>query len=570
MADSATIANAYVQIMPSMEGATSNITDAIMPGVTAAGDKAGGAFGNVFSGKLGGVLKAAGAAAIAGFTIDAAAQAFTAVESGFNKVKLATGATGEQAKALESVYLDVSRNVVGSFDDIGSAVGELNTRLGIEGEQLEEASEAMMKYAKVTGQDATKATQDVASMMRNVGIPTEELTGTLDKLTKAGQAAGIDVSSLTNNITKYNAVMKEMGFTTDEQIALMAQFEISGADTATILNAMKKGVADWAKEGKDAGEEFRNFVQGVQDGSVTAGDAVEIFGTKGGLSLYEAARKGQLSFEEMFNQITGASSGALDSVYNSTLTAQEKFDLLGKTFQTGFYEIIEPIMDAIAPHMDEIIDGIKGVVEFIVNVVVPTVETIIDIFDKVYNFVSGVIALLGGDFDTFTSNMQTVFDDTGIDITDTFDGVLKGIEEIPGKVVGFFTGIGDRITEAIGSINFPTPHVTWETIRIGNAETPFSLPHVNWYDTGGIFDQPAIIGVGEKRREVVAPLEELPGLMREAGYGHDGEIVALLRAILNKDANVYLDGRELARSTVGYTDRLLGSRAALSARGGTV
>ena len=46
MAEGTTVANAFVQIMPSMEGATSNITSAVVPELTKAGDKAGAGFGS--------------------------------------------------------------------------------------------------------------------------------------------------------------------------------------------------------------------------------------------------------------------------------------------------------------------------------------------------------------------------------------------------------------------------------------------------------------------------------------------------------------------------------------------
>lgn len=425
MAEGVTVANAFVQVMPSMEGATSNITNALVPTLGGAGDKAGAQFGSAFSGKAGTLLKAAGGALAGAFAVGAMKDAFVTVEAGFNNVKSATGATGEEAEKLKAVYLDVSKSVSGSFEDIGAAVGEINTRLGLEGKELETATEQMMKYAKVTGQDATKATKDVASMMRNVGIPASEMGKTLDKFTVAGQKAGIDVASLANNVTKYNAVMKEMGFSTDEQIALMAQFELSGADTASVLNSMKKGVAQWAKEGKDAGEEFRKFVSGVQDGSVTAGDAVEIFGSKGGLSLYEAAQKGQLNFDEMYKAITEDSEGALDSVYQSTLTAQEKFDILGKNLQAGFFEIIEPLLDAIMPYVDSALAGVTEVVNGVVEAVVP--------------FIEEFSAQISPVMDTVLPQLQQVF----TDVMTTVGGIIQEV----------WPYIADIISEAMTTVS---------------------------------------------------------------------------------------------------------------------
>ena len=249
MAEGVTVANAFVQVMPSMEGVTTSLTDALVPSLGGAGDKAGKQFGSMFNGKAGAALKA-GAAALGGiFAAGALKDAYEGVEAGFNKVKLATGATGEAAKELEGVYLNVSKSVSGSFEDIGSAVGELNTRFDLQGEELEKASSQAMKYAKVTGQDATKAIQDVSRMMNNAGISADQYGHVLDLLTKAGQSAGVDVGKLTTTVTDNAASFKELGLTTEESIAMLANFEKTGANTSAILTGMKKGVAEWAKEG---------------------------------------------------------------------------------------------------------------------------------------------------------------------------------------------------------------------------------------------------------------------------------------------------------------------------------
>ena len=547
MAEGVTVANAFVQVMPSMEGATSNITNALTGALGEAGTNAGNLFGNMFSGKVGGALTKLAPMVAGVFAVDKLAESFAEVEEGLNNLKKATGATGESAKELESVYLDVSSKVVGSFADIGSAVGEINTRLGLQGEDLEKASEAMMKYAKVTGQDATQATQDVASMMRNVGIPSEELANTLGKLTVAGQQAGIDVSSLANNVTKYNSVMKQLGLSTDEQIALMAKFEVSGADTATILNAMKKGVAEWAKEGKDARVEFENFVTGVQNGTVTAGDAVEIFGSRGGLSMFEAAQKGQLSFEDMFSAISNASEENLDTIYRDTLTASEKFELMGKNLQVGFFEIMEPIIDAISPYIDDIVEAVRGGVELVVSIVGPFMEFIGSIleelkepiedvfgtaFEWIKQYVAPALSQLGNLIGTVLKPILSAMGDVIVNwIVPAFKSAFEWIDRyvipvlsdlfgwINDNIVPVFNVLAGAIETVIGWL---ADFIGWISSAISSANQfnaanstyssydadPWSSGYYGHYATGGFTKGEQLYIAGERGGEFIWPSYE--------------------------------------------------------------
>ena len=64
------------------------------------------------------------------------------------------------------------------------------------------------------------------------------------------------------------------------------------------------------------------------------------------------------------------------------------------------------------------------------------------------------------------------------------------------------------------------------------------MPHfsVDWYDKGGIFSSPSIIGVGEKRPEFVGALDDLRKIVREeSGRGSDEtmkQVIGLLTELV--------------------------------------
>lgn len=449
MPSGATVANAFVQVMPSMEGAGTSIADAITPQLKGAGDSAGAAFGTMFAGKAGVAMKALGGALAGVLSVKAMKDAFADVNNGFNNVIIATGATGDAADELKKTYLDVSKNVTGSFDEIGSAVGELNTRFGISGDALEKASEQTMKYAKVTGQDATGAVQSVSRMMNNAGISADDYGKTLDTLTKAGQAACIDVGKLADSVTQNAASFKELGFSTDESIAMLANFEKSGANTGAVLAGMKKGAAEWTKEGKSAADGFAEFSKGVQDGTVSAADAIDLFGARAGTTMYDAAQKGQLDFADMYSAITTDTDGALDSVYTSTLTLEEKLGIMGKKIQAGFFQALDPIVTALMPTVDAALDAFGSAIDGAASVITPVME---NIGSKIQPLIDEVLPQLQSTFDEVMGDVGAIAAEVWPTISDTIGEAVRIIMGIMKTAWPVISSIVTTATSAIKQV----------------------------------------------------------------------------------------------------------------------
>lgn len=309
-----------------------------------AGDKAEG-----FNGKL--AVLGAGFAALAAAAFEAGKaciDAFNEVDEGADNVIKATGATGEAAAELEASYQKVASSVVGDFGDIGKALGEVNTRFGFTGSQAEEATTRFMKFSEVTGMDATQAVQDVSRAIESAGLKSSDYSSILDSLTKAGQATGVSVDTLAGSLTDNGAVMREMGYDTNETIAMLAQFEKAGVNSQTVTKGMQKAIINWAKDGKDAQKEFGKMVEGIQNGSIKAGDAYEVFGSKAGVELVDAIKSGRFEYSDMLSVIEG-SKGALDSTFDGTVDGGYELELAMQNCKLALSEVGEVVGTALTP-----------------------------------------------------------------------------------------------------------------------------------------------------------------------------------------------------------------------------
>lgn len=306
----------------------------------------------------------------------AAMDAWEEFDNGVDTIIKATGATGDQAKALEDSFANVSKRILADSGTIGKAMGEISTRFGYTGEQLEDTTVAFLKFADVTGMDAATAVADVQKALVASGKSLDEYQDLLDALTVAGQKSGVSVQKVADGLTKYGSQTRALGYSTEQVIALFAQFESAGVNTEAALAGLTKATGNWQKAGKDAEIELAATIQAIRtaSGETKAAEiAISAFGAKAGPELADAIRSGRFEFAEMTKAVKNA-GGAVETTFEETQDAPDKLKLAVQGLKTDLAQTTNELLTEFAPDIEKALTSIGKTLK---NDIIPAVKNAI-------------------------------------------------------------------------------------------------------------------------------------------------------------------------------------------------
>lgn len=215
---------------------------------------------------------------------------------------------------------------------------------------------------------------------------------------------------------------------------------------------------------------------------------------------------------------------------------------------SGFGEFAEAAAPLVIEFWAQFASAVVGLLPIFVQVA-SYIGIWIQAFLKFGTIIATTIPQIPGYFQEMVAKIQSLF-----------NTLVQFVQSIPSRIVGFFQGIGARISSAIGSIHFPTPHVSWETLSIAGMDTPIKLPHVSWYAAGGLVNGAQLIGVGERGTELVWPsygnalnkYADAIAARMPTGAGANVTNVYLNDLIVNDDARIRADVMQLINDLGRY------------------
>lgn len=469
-----------------------------------AGDIAGNLFGDKFGAimnKLPGIFAAVGIGAAIGKELMDIGSTFDSMR---DKIIVGTGASGEALDSLMESAKRIGTSVPTDFDTVGDVVQNLNTRLGITGDELEELGSRVIEAGNLLG---TSIDMDTLTGAFNAfGVANEDAAASMDYLFNVGQATGIEFNKLTSIMESTAPAMQMLGFSFEETANMAGLLDKAGMDASSVMGKMSKALTSLAKPGEDAADAYQRVLTEMQ-GFIEAGDeasaldlASELFGTRGAAQFVGALQSGALSMDELKNAALGAGDGIMGTM-ERTRSMEESLQILRNTAMVALEPIASDVFNGIS-------DAVEGLTQFVqdnqgaFDNLGGVLKTIADILGTV---VGGALKIVG--------NLIVAVGNAVGNLANAFSALVGTVQMAFSSVVSVVSGAVNAIKNLF-NFNFSIPHIPlphfginppgWQLGDLLKGVIP-SLG-IDWYAKGGILDGATLIGVGEAGPEAVVPL----------------------------------------------------------------
>lgn len=326
----------WLSVLPDMKGFGPALAKGASSDAEKAGKEAGGRFGKA---------ALAATAAIAGGAV-LATKALYNIGATFDDmadtIRVGTGASGKALDGLVGVAKNVGKNVPASFEQIGTTVADLNTRLGLTGPTLEKLSSQFLEAGRILGEEID--VKSVTASFSAFGVEGKQTTTAMDQLFRVSQATGVGMNELASNMARNGVVAKQLGFGFEETASLLGVLDKAGVNSRAVMSSMSAGLVKLAKDGEDPQDAFKRVTSELQS-FLDSGDkaaaldlAGQVFGTRGAAQMIAALESGKVNLEDLAGA-AGMSEDTILGVAEETMDMSEQWQL----FKNQAMLAIEPV-----------------------------------------------------------------------------------------------------------------------------------------------------------------------------------------------------------------------------------
>jgi phage-related minor tail protein len=322
-------------------------------------------------------------------------------------IRVGTGATGAALDDLTASAKNVGSEVPASFDEIGSTIADVNTRLGLTGPVLEELSGQILNAGRLLGEEVDVA--GLSGAFSAFGVTGEQTTAVMDDLYRVSQATGVGINDLAGSVAKGAPQLQAFGFSISESAALLGSLDKAGLNSDATITALNKGMIAFAEAGREPRAALEETIGSIE-GFIAKGDeasaidlAASLFGTKGAGQFVAAVQSGTMSLDDLM-AATGATTDTIDAASADTADFAEQWQLFKNEALIALEPVATRVFGVLGDGMTWIRDTGAPALSTAAGVVS---DKLGPAFDTVSTFVTDTLMPALGDLGTWMQDNQT-------------------------------------------------------------------------------------------------------------------------------------------------------------------
>ena len=250
-------------------------------------------------------------------------------------------------------------------------------------QQIQSFTASILQLSMITGEDATKMSQAITQAFANWKVPAQDAQADLQYLYEAAENARVSITTLSDQTGQYSQILEGAGFSMKDTIAMLAVMDQQGMDVSKTVTGVGYGMATLAAGGKtiapvladiskemggvstssmSASQEWEGLVKGIQDGTITTGDATAIFGKRYATNIVQAIKDGHLSWQQMEDDANKSTTSINDAAWSS-MTFSQKLEVLKHDIELAFAPLGSSILDTLKDFMPVAVALIKDLTD---------------------------------------------------------------------------------------------------------------------------------------------------------------------------------------------------------------
>ena len=299
-------------------------------------------------------------------------------DAAYDRIRVGTGATGRELDRLKKSFKDVAKDVPNEFEEVGTAIADLNTRLGLTGKPLERMAENMLHLSNITGDDLETNIKAVSRSFVDWEVTVPKQTRYLNGMFRVSQASGASISELADSVQKFGSPLRQLGFDFEEAVSMFASFERAGVNTQTMVPGLKLAISNLTRPTENLAEQMDNLgiVAGKPEKALRqifdllgadsalskvdkTGLAMDVFGKRAGADMAEAISQGRFELDKFLNMFGNQKGDTIRKAADETYDFSENVKILGNNLKV----FLEPAANAVFVALDDMTRALNQAVK---------------------------------------------------------------------------------------------------------------------------------------------------------------------------------------------------------------